>query len=322
MPHNRTLVNAYHTYLVLPYYAEIPSQLKNKLNRAFLQDLKRKYGKIAYLHGLEKQHGHLHVNYYMLSDERLDIEFIREKWGKWLERHTKQKLKAADDVYAEPVNDHRNAAQYIVKYFRPEMPHEYLPERGRYWRTYYTSRNFTQFCDERSEDALLQNLLETMESDTPLQRLSHSGTQPVPEEITPMGQAEKKEHHGTRPRRTHSKVGTRLQARTRSTRRHRAIGDVPHVRQPTSNGRPRSSDAPRNEPATLNSSMDEQLDYEMRLYHNCYTMAKLFHLDDDTAANEAKCCLQLFVEQCKKTDDRNMVAATIYEQFEDYLKQW
>jgi hypothetical protein len=66
----------------------------------------------------------------------------------------------------------------------------------------------------------------------------------------------------------------------------------------------------------------DRLEAEMRFYHNCFTLAKCYHLDDDTAANEAKGCLNFYVQQCEQGHDPKDVAGTIYEEFDEYLKSW
>jgi hypothetical protein len=61
-------------------FATVPRKLKAEINRAFWRRMCRRYGDIAYIHGLHEQHGLLHVNYHTLSDRAFEPDVVFEFW--------------------------------------------------------------------------------------------------------------------------------------------------------------------------------------------------------------------------------------------------
>ena len=164
--HHHTVVDCYHYYLMLPYKPPIPSAVKKRINHDFWGWMRRKYGKLAYMHTLEQQRGLLHVNYYLMTDKPIDIGAVKACWAKVV------KVKANVEVMTSEMGvrsinegkshevgqDREGVIKYILAAYEHD-PSTYLPERGRYRKLYFTSNNWDQWIADRCDAALLDKLL-------------------------------------------------------------------------------------------------------------------------------------------------------------------
>lgn len=157
-PHHHLVVACYHTYMVLPYYKPIPSAVKKRVNKFFWDGLRRRYKQLAYAHSLEQQRGLLHGNWYVLSDTQIDPEFVLERWKRALLKHADIAFEKAHGSVAG-VDNQKKVMQYLLKYGCKD-PENYLPERGRYRKLYYTSPNWDEFIRKRCDETLLELIFE------------------------------------------------------------------------------------------------------------------------------------------------------------------
>jgi hypothetical protein len=161
------VLNCFQSYLVLPYYKPIPRVAKKAVNEFFWRGLRAKVGPLAYIHSLEMQSGLLHGNWHLLSDKRVDKEYVFARWSEALNRHAQITFKEQDG-YCEPVITPEKVTEYVLKYYEKD-PTTYLPERGRYRKVMYPSQNYNEYVLARTADTLISQMFEcdvTTESDT------------------------------------------------------------------------------------------------------------------------------------------------------------
>jgi hypothetical protein len=147
---------------VLPYYKPVPKDVKKRINNFFWRGMRKRFGPLAYIHSLEQQGGLLHGNWHVLSDKRVEKEFVLTRWRDALARHAALKFNDAHGS-CDSVIDPKKVTEYVVKYYE-EDPNSYLPKRGRYRKVMYTSPNYNEYVLARTGDTLLAKLLEQDES--------------------------------------------------------------------------------------------------------------------------------------------------------------
>jgi hypothetical protein len=151
----------------------VPPELKKRINHDFWGWMRRKYGKLAYMHSLEQQGGLLHVNYYLMTDKSLDVDAVKERWAGVVLKKAKIEVKPqemsvrsiSEGKSYEVGKDRENVIKYILAAYEKD-PATYLPERGRYRKIYFTSANWDRWISERSDSTLLDKLLNEVGDET------------------------------------------------------------------------------------------------------------------------------------------------------------
>jgi hypothetical protein len=119
--------------------------------------MRRRYGDIAYVHGLHEQDGLLHVNYHTLSDKPFEPDVVYEFWQLSLPPNLRKKLSKASCTI-EPALSEKRTVQYLLKYWNNE-PADYLPEQGQYRKLFFTSPNYHTFITNHLTEALVDEIV-------------------------------------------------------------------------------------------------------------------------------------------------------------------
>ncbi len=154
-PHMSAYIDCHQTYLVLPYYRLVSRSEKKKINKSFWDSMRRQYGELEFIHTLEQQGGHVHVNYHVLSDFPLSEEHVIKRWTAAC-KHQGISVDP-EDIYVEPVKSSKAVTRYIVKGKRKD-PENYLPVKGMYQKVMYFSAGYDEFVRKRAADTLIADL--------------------------------------------------------------------------------------------------------------------------------------------------------------------
>jgi hypothetical protein len=68
--------------------------------------------------------------------------------------------------------------------------------------------------------------------------------------------------------------------------------------------------------------MIDQLEIELKLYHDCYTLGRAYKMNHETADSEAMLCLQCFMANAPQYTDPRQLAGDLTAAFEEYCQQW
>jgi len=149
--------SCFHTYLELPYYKPVPSEVKSNINRYFFKGLKKKLEDLAYIASLEEQNGLLHVNFYLLSNIKPDPDYILNRWDDALITKADIDCFQTNEASVKPIIDREKMLKYMIKYNRKD-PQNYLPQQGKYKKLIYTSRNWKSYIEDHTLDGVLDDL--------------------------------------------------------------------------------------------------------------------------------------------------------------------
>lgn len=156
MPINEITI-AVHTYCVLPYYSYTTIKQKSNINRHFIRKLKRRYKELAYVVTYEQQHGLYHSNWLLLTDDKTDVDFIRDKWLETLQAYGASNANIKD-IKASHVESIHAVSRYIFKTDTKTTIH--IPSKEASPRTVTFSRNWAKFKVDRDGEEMIAKLFD------------------------------------------------------------------------------------------------------------------------------------------------------------------